>query len=99
MRIRIAARAERRWAAPLAGILLALTVGLSAGPAWADAVPAPQQAEVCAPGAMTITRGGPTVYDGVDCTPGAHAGQVQAPAQSQAQSNSGDTVVPSATVL
>ena len=66
-----------RLAAPFAIAALALTLG-TAAPALATASassgPAPAGAEVCAPGAMTITRGGPTVYDGVDCTPGPMAG-------------------------
>jgi hypothetical protein len=62
-----------RLAAPLAAAAFALSVATAApamaSPAQTDPAPAPA-AEVCAPGVMTITRGGPTVYDGVDCTPG-----------------------------
>src|SRR4051812_22195119 len=77
-RMRTARSAERRWTAPLAVVLLGLTVAITivllAGRAWAaEGTPAPSAAaaapaaEVCAPGAMTITREGPVVYDGVDC--------------------------------
>src|SRR5436190_11472859 len=64
-----------RFTAPKAALAAGLLTGglllAAAAPALADtSTPAPQ---VCAPGAMTITRGGPTVYDGVDCTPGSAA--------------------------
>src|SRR3954451_17221345 len=87
--MRIARSAERRWTAPLAVALLALmvaaTIALLASQAWAAEQPAPT-AEVCAPGAMTITRDGPVVYDGVDCDLGPHAATPS-------------TVVPSGTIL
>jgi hypothetical protein len=89
--MRIARPVDQRWTAPLAVGLVAVTVAativLLAALAWAD-TPAPLPAEVCAPGVMTITRGGPVVHDGVDCQLGPHAG-----------ASSGTTVVPSATVL
>ena len=91
--MRTARSVERRWAAPLAVLLLALTVAITiillAGQAWAadgSATTTAPAAEVCAPGAMTITRDGPVVYDGVDCQPG--------PAATPAS-----TAIPSATVL
>ena len=94
--MRTARSVERRWAAPIAVLLLALTVAVTiillAGQAWAadssTATTAPAT-EVCAPGAMTITRDGPVVYDGVDCQPG--------PAASPAAATT--SAVPSATVL
>ena len=89
--MRIAPSADRRRTAQVALALLAVTVAativlLASQALGADATPAP--AEVCAPGAMTITRDGPVVYDGVDCQPGAHVG-----------GSSATTVVPSATVI
>ena len=92
--MRTARSAERRWTVPLAVVLLALaaavTIVLLAGQAWAEgssAGPAASTAEVCAPGAMTITKDGPVVYDGVDCELGPHAVGAATPE------------VPSATVL
>ena len=66
-----------RGAIVAAGLLACGLVAGSAAPAMADAAPAPQ---ICASGAMTITRDGPTVYDGVDCTPAAAPAQVTASA-------------------
>src|SRR4051794_37096415 len=77
--------------ARLAGIMLALTIGLSAAPASAATAQPGSQAEVCAPGAMTITKDGPIVYDGADCPPGAHA--------QQATTARADSAVPFATEL
>jgi hypothetical protein len=71
-------------------LTVAATILLLANRAWADTVPSPA-AEVCAPGAMTITRDGPVVYDGVDCKLGPNAAGAAAPSET--------TVVPSATVL
>src|SRR5436190_23247151 len=93
--MRTARTADRRWTIPLAVVLLALaaavTIVLLAGQAWAaegsNNGPAATTAEVCAPGAMTITKDGPTVYDGVDCELGPHALGAATPE------------VPSATVL
>src|SRR5436189_301597 len=75
------------------GLAAAVTIILLAGQAWAEGSTDPASAgpavaaEVCAPGAMTITKEGPVVYDGVDCELGPHAKAADAPD------------VPSATVL
>jgi hypothetical protein len=71
-----------RAAVVAAGLMACGLVAGSAAPAMADAAPAPQ---ICASGAMTITRDGPTVYDGVDCTPAAAPKQAAASAPPAAQ--------------
>jgi len=71
---------SRRAAIVAAGLMAGGLVAGSTAPAMADAAPAPQ---ICASGAMTITRDGPTVYDGVDCTPAAEPAVAATPSNTE----------------